>query len=42
MVTMPSEFFGPQNAQQEIADEQEADDDSNDIRHGHNLSQILA
>jgi hypothetical protein len=31
---MPLEFFGPQNAHQEVANQQQPDDESDDVRHG--------
>jgi len=37
-----SEFFGPHDAQQKVADEQDPDDQPKDVGHGHSLSQAWA
>jgi hypothetical protein len=39
---MPLEFFGPQNAHQEVANQQKPDDESDDVGHGQSLSQARA
>jgi hypothetical protein len=36
------EFFGPDNAHQEITDEQDPDDESDDVGHSQSLSQARA
>jgi hypothetical protein len=38
MVITPLEFFGPQDAHQEVADEQDAYAESQDVGHGQSLS----
>jgi hypothetical protein len=42
IVIMLLEFFGPQDAHQEVPDQQQPDDESNDVGHGQSLSQARA
>jgi hypothetical protein len=42
MVIMPLEFFGPHNAHQEVANQQNPDEESDNIGHGQSLSQAWA
>jgi hypothetical protein len=42
MAITPLELFRPQDAQQEVADEQDPDDDPQDVGHGQSLSQAWA
>jgi hypothetical protein len=42
MVIMPLEFFGPQDAHQEVPDQQQPDDEPDDVGHGQSLSQAPA
>jgi hypothetical protein len=42
MAITSSELFGPQDAQEKIAEEQDPDDQSQDVGHRQSLSQALA
>jgi hypothetical protein len=42
MMIVPLEFFWPQDAHQEVPDQQQPDDESDDVGHGQSLSQARA